>query len=99
MPFHDSDIDIFFTDFAVDAVWTPSGGTASTIKVIFDNDYKIIVDNVEGSGPAVTCKTASVPDIRHDDELTVNSTAYKVINIQHDGNGVTTLLLAEIEEI
>lgn len=97
MSFFDTDIDIFFTDFAVDAKYIPFGGTASTIKVIFDNIYQVIVDNVEGTHPAAFCKTANVSGIKHDDEMTINSTTYKIINIQHDGTGMTTLLLAEIE--
>jgi len=39
----DNDLDIFFSDdFTQDATYTPQGGQASTIKIIFDNKYFLI---------------------------------------------------------
>lgn len=94
-----SDIeDILFTDFALDAAFSHAGGQASTIKVIFDNDFKAVnIDTgmVESAGPMATCKTSDVLTAAHGDTLTINSVVYKIIGIEPDGTGMTTLILSK----
>ncbi len=95
----DSDIDIYFSDFAVDAVYTPQGGSASTIKVIFNNEYAAAMSSIgvgiEGALPEAVCKTSDVTNAKHSDTLTVGSTTYHVLNVQPDGTGITILTLSK----
>jgi len=92
-------VDDFFSqsDFAQSATYTPSGGSPSTITVIYDNEYiSSIMDGVEveNTNPIVMCRTSDVVNAKHGDTITVNSIAYKIINIKPDGTGITTIELS-----
>ena len=83
-------------DFAHAATYTPDGGSPIIVNGIFDNEYFDEVGGrvgVEGSTPAFHC--ADISGVAQGDALTVNGTAYKVINVQPDGTGLTTLYLQE----
>lgn len=100
--FYDTDIDLFFTDFAVDALYVPDLGTASTIKVIFDNNHAVIELLGEGAGvestaPVAVCKTADTPDIKRNEILEIDETTYYVKTVEEDGTGMTKLILSEDE--
>lgn len=101
MPFYDSDIDnLLFTDYAVDAVYTPQGGQAASIKVIFDNEYQAIEMlgagvGVESTSPAAICKTTNISSAKHGDTLAVGGKTYYISGVQPDGTGITRLLLSE----
>lgn len=90
--------DIFFTDFAVDATYTPSGGTAKGIKVVFDNEYAVVSlagdVAIESVSPAAHCKDSDIIGAKHGDTLVINSVTYYVIGIQPDGTGITILILS-----
>ncbi len=88
----------FFTDFAVDAVYTPSSGTASTIKVIFDNksmDIQVEDGSFEFSGPQAICKSSDVSSAAHNDTLVIGGVTYYITGIHPDGTGLTTLILSK----
>ena|SRR4030067_1899703 len=94
----DNDLDIFFSDdFTQDATYTPQGGQASTIKIIFDNAFKVIdiSTGIESALPAATCKTSDVASVKHNDTLVINSITYYVSGIQPDGTGITKLILSK----
>lgn len=96
--FYDDDIDIFFSDFAIDAVYTPVSGKAKTIKIIFSRDYREMVDElvgVEGIVSSAICKSADMPDVSHNDILEINGETYYIIGVQPDDSGITTLLLSK----
>ena len=87
-------------DFGVAATYTPQGGSAETVNGIFDND---IVEVDAGGGvpmavrqPRFNCRTADVSGAVDGDALTVNSTAYTIRVVDHDGTGMTTLALEKI---
>jgi hypothetical protein len=90
---------IFFDtdDFGSAATYTPSGGVASTVNGIFDND----IIEVEAGGnismavrqPRFVCRTVDLSSAAEGDALNVNSTAYTIRVVDHDGTGVTTLVL------
>jgi len=97
MPFTTSEIDCFFDPvLTVDAIYTPQGGQASSIKVLFDNDFKVIdlSTGIESAAPAVTCKTSDVASVKHNDTLVISSVTYYVSGIQQDGTGITILILS-----
>lgn len=71
--------------------------TGLTISVLFDKEFIAIIEDVEGSAPAITCADSDIPGVLHDDIFTDVSTAiaYKVIGKQPDGTGLTLLLLSQ----
>jgi len=99
MSFVVDDLDIFFQDFGVDAVYTPQGGAASTIRVLFDNTY-VAVDTAgnvlaESKSPIAHCKTSDIQGIRHGDTLLINGTTYYIVEHQPDGTGISVLVLSK----
>ena len=91
------DLDIFFNadEFAVEAFLN---GAATPIKVIFDNEYREIVlssGSVEGRVPQCLAKSSDVEAAAHGNTLKVGATTYKIIGVQPDGTGITTLMLSK----
>lgn len=94
------DIDAFFDtdDFATAATYTPDGGSPSTVKGIFDDEYFDEVGGsvgIEGSQPRFMCKLEDVSDVSQGDALSVNGISYQIVNVQKDGTGVVILVLEE----
>ena len=94
------DLSVFFDadDFGTDATYTPSGGSAVTIRVIFDDVFHAVSPQegeVEVSGPQALARTADVPSAGHSDTLAVHGVTYKVIGVQPDGSGLTLLTLSK----
>ena len=88
-----TDLDTFFSDFGVDAVWN-----VTTFKVIFHNAYEAVTLfglDIESKNPYVEAKDSDVVGIAQGNTFTVNATAYKVIGIQPDGTGITILTLSK----
>ena len=91
---------VFFDtdDFATASSYTPSGGSASTVNGIFDNEF-FEVDPMTGLGvvsaqPRFLCATADLPGAAAGgDAITISAVAYTVRVIQAEGTGVTTLVL------
>lgn len=96
-----NDIDnLLFTDSAVDAVYTPQGGQAASIKVIFDNQYQTIelLDGgvgVESTSPSILCRTSDISGVKHGDTLVISGTTYYITGVQPDGTGITRLMLSK----
>lgn len=89
---------IMLSDFGVDCTYTPSGGSASTIKAIFLNDYYAVETAtvaVEMSQPIAVIRTADAPNIAHDDTMVMESVTYKVKNVRPDGTGISEIQLEE----
>lgn len=84
-------------DFGVAATYTPTGGSATTVNGIFDND----IVEVDAGGnipmavrqPRFLCRTNDVSDAAEGDALVVNSTNYTIRVVDHDGTGMTNLAL------
>lgn len=62
------------------------------VDVIFDNGFVSALD-VESSGPFATCASDSVAGVRRDDEIEIQGTLYRVVGVEPDGTGITTLRL------
>ena len=94
------DLAIFMNvdEFGVSASYTPAGGSASTISVIFDNG----VEETDAGGqisfvtaiPRVIARTVDVPNAATDDEITINGVNYIVL-VALDGSLGTTELRLE----
>ncbi len=86
-------------DFGVTASYTPTGGSASNVKGIFDNEYF----ETDAGGevafalqqPMFHCRTADVSSAAEGDAITINAVAYTVRNVRPDGTGMTMLILEE----
>ena len=109
----DADFDGYFDNsygHGVAATYTVSGGSATTIKVILEDEY-LSVDGltvgVEGSTPVAYCKTKDVSSASHGDTLAFSAQTdldgntlkgaktYSVVNVQPDNTGITALILQE----
>ena len=91
---------IFFdTDEFADSVTITIGGSASTIKGIFDNEMTTIDvgDNagITANQPKVTVKTSDITNADFGDPVVINSVNYTVNNILKDGTGISELYLSE----
>ena len=91
---------IFFdsNEFA-DSITINIGGSASTIKGIFDNEMTTIDvgDNagITANQPKITVKTSDVANADFGDPVVINSTNYTVNNVLKDGTGITEIFLSE----
>jgi hypothetical protein len=71
--------------------------TAAIVNAIFDNEFAVILDDIETSKPAISVKDTDVPGMLHDDTFTriLDGVVYKVIGIQPDGSGMTLVVLSQ----
>ena len=88
--------------------YTPTGGSSSSINVILNQEY-IDIDTgglpVQGYQPVAMAKTSDIANIVFGDTISASAiksldgtiikaaTNYKVINFEHDNQGMTSLLL------
>lgn len=95
----DDDLSAFFvadTGFCQSAVYTPQGGTAATISVIFSEPHEesapesILFAN---TGPMVIARTSDLPSARRDDKIVTGGVSYYIVAVMPDGTGTTTLRL------
>ncbi len=89
----------FNGDFDEAAVYTPAGGQARTIQVIFDNEYQVAQfaeadSQVESSGPRVTCREVDVASVAHGDTLQIRGVTYSIAEVHPDGTGLVVLILS-----
>jgi hypothetical protein len=94
-----NDLAIFVSanDFGTAATYTPLGGSSSTVNGIFDND----IVEVDAGGnvpmavrqPRFLCRTQDLPSAADGDAITVSAIAYTIRVADHDGTGMTTLVL------
>lgn len=88
--------------------YTPTGGSASSINVILNQEYLDIDTGglpVQGYQPVAMAKTSDIPNIAFGDTIAASAikslngttikaaTNYKVINFENDNTGMTSLLL------
>ncbi len=93
----DADIKTVFLnadDFADEFV---NDRTILTINALFDNEFIVVVDDVESTTPAITVADTDVLGVQHNDLFTdvVTSIVYKLVGIQPDGTGFTLLVLSQ----
>lgn len=84
-------------DFAIEATYTPFGGSPTTILGIFDSPrasrQATEMLEIESPQPRFMCRTVDVPNVAEDDELTISGADYIVRANVDDGLGITTLIL------
>ena len=64
---------------------------------IFEMDYtQIDIDRpVESATPMLMVRTIDAPNARHDDAVYRQGKPYRVVSVQPDGDGMTTLVMVE----
>ena len=89
----------FYSDEFADSITITIGGSATTIKGIFDNEMTTIDvgDNagLTANQPKITVKTSDVTNADFGDPVVINSVSYTVNNVLKDGTGITELFLTE----
>lgn len=93
----DADIKTIFINTDDFAFQFLNARTSLTIGALFDNQFAVIIDDVESTAPAITVAVIDVPGIKHNDLFTDTETAivYKVAGIQPDGTGLVLIVLTE----
>lgn len=84
-------------DFGVDATFTPSGGSATTVKVIFDKDFQ----EADAGGsitfaievPRALGRTSELGSAAEGDALVIDGVDYQILVVMPDGQGMTELRL------
>ena len=88
---------ILLADFGQNVTYTVQGGSAATIRAIFDNQF-IQVDSGGSVGfaiqqPKLTCRTEDVPNCTEGDSFVVSGATYISRIVQDDGTGMTEIVL------
>lgn len=93
--------DFFFSinDFGVEVIYTPDGGSPSTVTGIFDNPY-LAADaggfvEFTATSPTFITRTSAITGVAYGDTLTIDSVTYLIREVMPDGTGMTTLALEE----
>jgi len=98
------DLSDFFLadDFGVAASYTPDGGSASTVNVLFDNPFNSVPlegeRDVESNTPTALAISSDVASVAHGDAIVISGITYSIVGVQKDsGSGYqgTTLLVLE----
>ncbi|MEW6304688.1 MAG: head-tail joining protein [Verrucomicrobiota bacterium] len=91
-----------FTDptlFGSAATYTPSGGSATTINVLFSRPGELqpIAPDAqfEGYNPSALCKATDVASAKKGDTLVISGTTYYVIKALPASEGMRVLELSE----
>lgn len=89
------------SDFGENAVYTPAGGSGTTITAIFDTVYTGVEGlqvDLSSNEPRAFCRTADVITAASGDTLVRSSTGitYKIRVPMDDGTGMTELVLEEV---
>lgn len=95
----DDDRSYLLADWGVSATYTPTGGSASTITGIFDND----IQEVDAGGtatfaveiPRFLCRTTDTSSAAEGDAIVIDSVTYSVLTVIRDGQGMTELRLEQ----
>lgn len=93
-----ADLSAMFTAVGDDATYTPGGGSASSIKVIFSKDHAPVdADGVAVEAYSVFARaiTTDVPNAADGDTLTVQGKTYNVRYVRDGEPGETILVLSE----
>ena len=85
--------------FSIPAVFTPAGGSSTEIRACFTlgvGDVALGGDIVpQGIIGQAGCRSSDIAGVKNGDTLEVDGVAYRVLKIQPDETGWTTLLLGK----
>lgn len=87
---------LMIDSIGVAATYTPAGGSAAAIMVLFEKEYReidLISGTVSSASPAAHCKSADVAAAKKGDALIVAGVSHTVSAVLPDGTGLTTLVM------
>lgn len=88
----DEDLDVFLADFGVDATFTPTSGSGSTPRVIFDRAYFEQL-GVAGTNPIAMGKASDFAEATSiGGTLVINTVTYTIRERQPQDDGAFVLL-------
>ena len=87
-----TDLAAFFDADAFAVIATVKG---VPVTGIFYREY-VEVQNIAGERPVLVCRTADVAVAAQYDAVVVSGTSYRIRAKEHDGTGVTKLVLEEV---
>jgi hypothetical protein len=95
-------LDVFLKDFSENETlvfeWeTNSSPNSVAVKAIFDNsffDSSIGETVLDTTSPRITCKASSVTTLPREALVTIRGKRYSVTQIEPDGTGFATVMLA-----
>lgn len=87
--------------FEEDATYELAGGQPVAVRGVFDEEHEFLdvggtVEISSQSAPVFDIQEKNLPaGYARDDRITVRGTLFRVVDIQPDGHGVISLILAE----
>ncbi len=100
LPFED--LSLFFGEFAVTGVFTPSGGSPVAVTGIMDEDFSLVeaLSNSVGvmdNKPMFTVPSSTIVDAGNGATLTLDAGGvYLVREVHADGTGLSVLVLEQV---
>ncbi len=93
----DADVKNVFMDVEGFAEGFTFSRTSLSVAAVFDDEFTVVVDDVESTSPAIMVADSDIPGIIHGDTFTrdSDSTIYNVAGIEPDGTGITVVLLSQ----
>jgi hypothetical protein len=87
----------FIRDFAERAIYTPAGGAARYVAVVFDRVSEVTdigeMLQMDGVAAYVNCTTSDIPEVALGDVMSVRGSDYRVVGNEPDGTNITRLQL------
>lgn len=88
---------VFVRDFSEVATYTPAGGSARSLAVVFDRVSEVTdigaMIQMDGVAAFVHLETAQAEELAIGDAMTVRGLSYRVVGVEPDGTGVTRAVL------
>lgn len=82
----------YLETFGESATYTPSGGAAKTIQVLYDAVYVEALD-VESNTPIAQARTEDLTGTINNGTLVIAAGTFTILNNEPDSTGMTTLIL------
>lgn len=88
------DLTVFFdtTEFATAATYLPAAGGSSAVNGVFDREW-IDVQGVDMYAPTFKC--AAITGAAIGDQITIGTTTYDVVSLQHDNTKSLDVLVLQ----
>ena len=87
----------FVRDFSEKALYTPSGGSARYLSVVFDRLSEVTdlgeMLQMDGVAAYMHCSTADAEELAQRDVIVVRDSTYRVVGVEVTGTGITKAVL------
>lgn len=97
--FNDDSLPKLLDTLGEDITISPQVGIAFDMRVIFDENYKLIDEQgfeIDSKEPRITYKTENAPDLKRDDAIVFNGRNFTVEDIQNEDVSVSMAYLHKV---